>query len=198
MAHTIKLVTCVFGLDKPATTVYQIVATFKSLQKKNEKKKHFSFFLHYSCCSIVLCSSFVLKKNCFSLVFTCFIQYLWGRRLVCVLSWGDRHTRAHFPCKCVILFRISWPNDTAEIMKGLRDNRFMLWAFLYVPSRFFLFFFSRALNFTVRFRFDYSDNFCALSCVRVKQAKQIGLVLLLLLWQQLSHRRRRRGRLSSL
>lgn len=61
------------------------------------------------------------------------IQCFWGRRLVvgCVFSCGDRHTRAHFPCKCVILFRISRPNDTAEIMKGLRANRFMLWAFLY-------------------------------------------------------------------
>lgn len=44
IAHTIKLVTCVYGLDKPATTVYQIVATFKSLPKKNEKKNIFHFF----------------------------------------------------------------------------------------------------------------------------------------------------------
>lgn len=40
--------------------------------------------------------------------------------------------QTHSPCKCVILFRISWPNDTAEIMKGLRINRFMLWAFLFL------------------------------------------------------------------
>lgn len=43
----------------------------------------------------------------------------------------------------------------------------------------FSFFFTRAFDITVRFHFDYCDNFCAMSCVRVKQAKQIGLVFVI-------------------
>lgn len=56
MVHTIKLVTCVFGLDKPAANVYQIVATFKSLPKKWKKKTFFIFF-----CITVVVQSFCVR-----------------------------------------------------------------------------------------------------------------------------------------
>lgn len=116
-------VTCVFGLNKPVANVSPNIATFKSSTIKCQKKflfSHFSFFPMFRYHDLVcLCAHvWALFVSIFSHAAIALRCFLLRRLLACWYSADtELHTRAHSPCKCVILFRISRPRNNERITR---------------------------------------------------------------------------------
>lgn len=117
---------CLLVLNKTRGDHLPNVAAFKGSPNKMARGKNPLFHIIFFFSQPLDLCIFVRV-----LVLNCVMPFHSIANCVACCTSHDIHTREHthsFPCKCVILFRISRPNDTADIMKGLRANRFILWA----------------------------------------------------------------------